>query len=66
MNDSEADGIVIIHQELALSPYLSIKENIFLGNEQAKHGIIDWNTTDTMVNKYIKYFVCRRQQDYNM
>lgn len=54
MNDSEADGIVIIHQELALSPYLSIKENIFLGNEQAKHGIIDWNTTDTKAINLLK------------
>ena len=54
MNDSEADGIVIIHQELALSPYLSIKENIFLGNEQAKNGIIDWNTTDTKATNLLK------------
>ncbi|KAF1296190.1 ABC transporter ATP-binding protein [Enterococcus sp. JM4C] len=46
LRDSEKKGIVIIHQELALSPYLSIKENIFLGNEQAKHGIIDWNLTE--------------------
>ena len=34
LTDSEAKGIVIIHQELALSPYLSIAENIFLNNEQ--------------------------------
>lgn len=46
LRDSEDKGIVIIHQELALSPYLSIKENIFLGNEQAKHGIIDWDLTE--------------------
>jgi len=38
-------GIVIIHQELALIPYLSIAENIFLGNEQTKNGIVDWNST---------------------
>ena len=43
--DSENLGIVIIHQELALIPYLSISENIFLGNEQAKHGVINWNET---------------------
>ena len=43
VKDSEHDGIVIIHQELALSPYLSIGENIFMGNEIAKHGVIDWN-----------------------
>ena len=34
IRDSEARGIVIIHQELALSPHLSIAENIFLGNER--------------------------------
>lgn len=54
MNDSEAEGIVIIHQELALSPYLSIKENIFLGNEQATRGIIDWNTTDLKAMNLLK------------
>ncbi|REH20783.1 MULTISPECIES: multiple monosaccharide ABC transporter ATP-binding protein [unclassified Streptomyces] len=42
---SEQHGIVIIHQELALVPYLSIAENIFLGNEHAKHGLINWNDT---------------------
>ena len=41
--DSEKAGIVIIHQELALVPLLSIAENIFLGNEQAKYGVIDWS-----------------------
>ncbi|UOR03248.1 ATP-binding cassette domain-containing protein [Leucobacter allii] len=46
ISDSEADGIVIIHQELALSPHLSIAENIFLGNERATRGIIDWNRTN--------------------
>ncbi len=40
---SEARGIVIIHQELALVPYLSIAENIFLGNEHATRGFISWN-----------------------
>ncbi len=43
IRDSEHVGIVIIHQELALVPMLSITENIFLGNEQAKGGVIDWN-----------------------
>jgi putative multiple sugar transport system ATP-binding protein len=40
--DSEKIGIIIIHQELALVPLLSIAENIFLGNETAKGGVIDW------------------------
>ncbi|HEY9065530.1 MAG TPA: ATP-binding cassette domain-containing protein, partial [Burkholderiaceae bacterium] len=40
--DSERLGIIIIHQELALVPLLSIAENIFLGNEPARGGVIDW------------------------
>jgi putative multiple sugar transport system ATP-binding protein len=45
INDSEEVGLVIIHQELALIPFLSIAENLFLGNERAKNGVIDWNET---------------------
>ena len=45
INESEEKGIVIIHQELALVPYLSIGENMFLGNEQGKLGLVDWNKT---------------------
>ena len=45
IKQSENLGIVIIHQELALIPYLSIAENIFLGNEQTSRGIINWNDT---------------------
>ncbi|WP_138513093.1 multiple monosaccharide ABC transporter ATP-binding protein [Rhodoferax bucti] len=45
IHDSEEKGIIIIHQELALVPLLSITENIFLGNEQAKGGVIDWNAS---------------------
>jgi len=43
IRQSEAAGIVIIHQELALIPELSIAENIFLGNETATKGIISWD-----------------------
>lgn len=46
IRDSEEKGIVIIHQELALSPFMSIAENIFLGNEVKKRGLIDWNETE--------------------
>jgi putative multiple sugar transport system ATP-binding protein len=46
IRDSEGRGIVIIHQELALAPNLSIAENIFLGNEQSTRGLIDWNRTN--------------------
>src|SRR5919108_4942781 len=43
IRQSEAAGIVIIHQELALIPELSIAENIFLGNEVARRGVINWD-----------------------
>ena len=43
IRDSENRGIIIIHQELALVPLLSIAENIFLGNERAKGGVINWH-----------------------
>jgi len=42
IGQSEAAGIAIIHQELALIPELSITENIFLGNEPSRFGVIDW------------------------
>ncbi|WP_409525812.1 multiple monosaccharide ABC transporter ATP-binding protein [Nitrincola sp. MINF-07-Sa-05] len=45
IDDSESEGIIIIHQELALVPLLSIAENIFLGNEIAAMGVIDWPET---------------------
>jgi putative multiple sugar transport system ATP-binding protein len=54
IHDSEALGIIIIHQELALVPLLSITENIFLGNEQATRGVIDWNTSHVKTQALLK------------
>ena len=45
LHDSEEKGIVIIHQELALIPELSIGENMFLGNERKGRFGIDWDRT---------------------
>lgn len=45
INQSEDVGIIIIHQELALVPLLSIAENLFIGNECARNGIVDWHET---------------------
>lgn len=42
IKDSENLGIIIIHQELALVPLLSIAENLFIGNEIAERGFINW------------------------
>ena len=52
--DSEALGIVIIHQELALIPLLSIGENMFLGNEKGTPFAIDWNKTHAEATKYLR------------
>ena len=54
ITESEAKGIVIIHQELALIPYMSIGENMFLGNEQGKSFALDWDTTYAEADKYLK------------
>ncbi|MEH0110258.1 multiple monosaccharide ABC transporter ATP-binding protein [Tersicoccus sp. MR15.9] len=53
ISDSEKRGIVIIHQELALSPYLSIAENIYLGNEQARRGWVNWQKTNLEAAKLL-------------
>lgn len=54
IKDSEALGIVIIHQELALIPYMTIGENMFLGNERGKKFAIDWDETYSMADTYLK------------
>ena len=54
IKDSENKGIVIIHQELALVPYMSIGENMFLGNERGRKFAIDWDKTHAEATKYLK------------
>jgi putative multiple sugar transport system ATP-binding protein len=53
VKDSEKEGIAIIHQELALSPYLSIYENIFLGHMKVPMGIIRWDYYIKEAKKYL-------------
>ena len=54
IKDSEEKGIVIIHQELALVPYMTIGENMYLGNERGKSFSINWNETYGEADKYLK------------
>lgn len=54
IKDSEEKGIVIIHQELALVPYMSIAENMFLGNERGVKYKIDWNETNSRSAELLK------------
>jgi len=54
IKDSEKKGIVIIHQEFALVPYMSIAENMFLGNECKTRGLIDWNKTQKLAQEHLQ------------
>ena len=54
IHESEQVGIVIIHQELALIPHLSITENIFLANEQTSRGVIQWGSSHMRARELLK------------
>jgi putative multiple sugar transport system ATP-binding protein len=54
IHDSEKRGLVIIHQELALVPLLSITENMFLGNEHDSFGVIDWDANERRTRELLK------------
>lgn len=54
LRDSEEKGIVIIHQELALIPTLSIAENMFLGNERKGAWGINWDETYQQAEKHMR------------
>ena len=54
IKESEAAGIVIIHQELTMIPELSITENIFMGNEIIQHGLIDWEEEKRRTSDILK------------
>lgn len=54
INDSESKGIVVIHQELALVPYLTIAENMFLGNERGTAARINWDETYSKADELLK------------
>ena len=63
IKSSEAAGIVIIHQELALIPELSITENIFLGNEPGRGGVIDWQSAHTQAVELLARVGLREDPD---
>src|SRR6201992_259813 len=61
--DSEHLGIIIIHQELALVPLLSIAENIFLGNEPARMGVINWGVAFSRTRELLAKVGLRESPD---
>ena len=54
IKDAEEKGIAIIHQELALIKELSVAENIFIGNEPNKNGVMDFNEVYVRTLKLLK------------
>ncbi|PKM93115.1 MAG: xylose ABC transporter ATP-binding protein [Firmicutes bacterium HGW-Firmicutes-1] len=54
IKDSEQKGISIIYQELAMIKQMNVCENIFLGSEISKKGIIDWEQSFVETKKVLK------------
>ena len=54
ISDSVKTGIVIIYQELALFPDLTVYENIFAGNEVKRGAVVDWNQTIVQAKEMLK------------
>ncbi len=54
IKESELKGIAVIHQELALIPYMTIAENMFLGNEKGSKYNINWDEEYSEASKYLK------------
>ena len=52
--DANEEGIVMVHQELALIPELSVAENMFLGNMPLKNGMVDWKKTFELAEETLK------------
>ncbi len=63
VKDSEKEGLAIIHQELALSPYLSIYENMFLGHMKTRFGIINWDKYIVESKKYLNQVGLREKPE---
>ncbi|MFI5910880.1 multiple monosaccharide ABC transporter ATP-binding protein [Dactylosporangium sp. NPDC051541] len=60
---SEKAGIVIIHQELALVPHMSITENLFLGNEPRRNGSYDWTGANRRAHELLAQVGLRDDPD---
>ncbi len=63
IRESEQAGIAIIHQELALIPELTITENMYLGNERAKRGVIDWNLANAQARELLAHVGLKEDPD---
>ncbi|MDD2706920.1 MAG: sugar ABC transporter ATP-binding protein [Verrucomicrobiae bacterium] len=56
IHEAEEAGVAVIHQELALAPEMTVAENIYLGSEPTRRGLIDWGVvyagTEAMLREY--------------
>ena len=53
VRDSERAGIAVIFQELSLVKELSVAENIFLGREPRRFGVINWSELHSRAQKLL-------------
>ena len=54
IKDSEEKGIAIIYQELTLVKQMTVCDNIFLGSEKTKKGVIDWEESYVETKKALQ------------
>lgn len=54
--DGRLQGVSMIYQELSLAPHLTVEENIILGVEPVKHGLIQWKKVRQIAEKVISNF----------
>ncbi len=60
--DASSRGIAIIHQELSLCPNLSVRDNIFMGREMARGGLlVDFNSENAATTTLLE----RLEEDLN-
>ena len=53
VRDAERAGIAVVHQELSLVRELTIGENIFLGREPRRFGVIEWEALYSNAQKVL-------------
>lgn len=54
--DAERAGVAVIYQELALVDELTVAENIALGHEPRRHGLIDWRRMYRQATELLQRF----------
>jgi ribose transport system ATP-binding protein len=54
--DARSRGIALIHQELSLFPHLSVAENIMMGMEPSRLGLLDRQSAREQVTKVLSTF----------